>query len=193
MNQPEHIKQIFTEARTHRFFTDKPVDNAVLQTLYEVVKNAPTASNICPMRLVFVTSDASKAKLMEAIGDGNKPKAATAPIIAIVAHDMKFYDHLDKLAPHLDKANYENMPEEALSRLASHNTWLQGGYLILAARALGLDCGPMAGFNQAKTNELFFEGSSWRASFLMSLGYGSGENIRERAPRPSFDDACQIL
>ena len=98
MNQPEHIKQIFTEAGTHRFFTDKPVDNAVLQTLYEVVKNAPTASNICPMRLVFVTSDASKAKLMEAIGDGNKPKAATAPVIAIVAHDMKFYDHLDKLA-----------------------------------------------------------------------------------------------
>ena len=193
MNHQDHMKQIFTEARTHRFFTDKAVDDSLLKSLYDVAKFAPTASNFCPMRLVFVKSDEAKAKLMDAIAEGNRPKAATAPVIAIVAHDLKFYDHLDKLAPHLDKANYENMPEEALSRLASHNTWLQGGYLILAARALGLDCGPMAGFNQAKTNELFFEGSSWRASFLMSLGYGSGENIRERAPRPSFDDACQIL
>ena len=192
MEHPQHIKQIFTEARTHRFFSDKPVDDAVLQQLYEVMKFAPTASNICPIRLVFVKSSAAKAQLMEAIAEGNKPKAATAPVIAIIAHDTKFYDHLDKLAPHLDKANYEAMPEDALSRMASHNTWLQGGYLTLAARALGLDCGAMAGFNQAKTNELFFEGSSWRASFLLSLGYGSGENIRERAPRPSFEDACQI-
>ena len=187
------IKQIFTEARTHRFYTEKPVDDSILHNLYEVVKFAPTASNTCPMRLVFVKSGPAKAKLMEAIGEGNRPKAATAPVITIVAHDEKFYQHLDRLAPQLDKANFEKMAADALNRQATNNTWLQGGYLILAARALGLDCGAMAGFNQTKTNELFFKDSSWRASFLLSLGYGSGQNIRDRAARLPFEDACQIL
>ena len=193
MVNDEQIKQIFTEARTHRFFTEKLVDDSILRNLYEVVKFAPTASNTCPMRLVFVKSGPEKAKLMQAIGEGNKPKAATAPVITIVAHDIKFYENLDRLAPQLDKANFENMAADALSRQASNNTWLQGGYLILAARALGLDCGAMAGFNQTKTNELFFKDSNWRASFLLSLGYGSGQNIRDRAARLSFEDACQIL
>lgn len=193
MTDQDHMKQIFTEARTHRFFTDKAVDDSLLETLYDVAKFAPTASNFCPMRLVFVKSDEAKGKLMEAIAEGNRPKAATAPVIAIVAHDLKFYNHLDRLAPHMDKANFEQQSEEITARQAIQNTWLQGGYLILAARALGLDCGAMAGFNQAKTNELFFEGTSLRASFLLSIGYGSGENIRPRAERLAFDEACQIL
>lgn len=193
MEHTQHIKQIFTEARTHRFFTDKPVDDAILRQLYEVVKNAPTASNTCPMRVIFVKSAAKKAKLMEAVSDGNKPKATTAPVIAIVAHDMKFFDHLDTLAPHMDKSNFANMSDDAIRNQASNNTWLQGGYLILAARALGLDCGAMAGFDRERTNQLFFEDNSWRASFLLSLGYGSGINIRDRAPRLSFADVCQII
>lgn len=193
MEHTQHIKQIFTEARTHRFFTDKPVDDAILRQLYEVVKNAPTASNTCPMRVIFVKSAEKKAKLMEAVSDGNKPKATTAPVIAIVAHDMKFFDHLDTLAPHMDKSNFANMTDDAIRNQASNNTWLQGGYLILAARALGLDCGAMAGFDRERTNQLFFEDNSWRASFLLSLGYGSGINIRDRAPRLPFADVCQII
>ena len=130
---------------------------------------------------------------MEAVGDGNKPKVQTAPVIAVVAHDMEFYKHLGTLAPHLDVDSFAAQGEEKLRMQASNNTWLQGGYLILGARALGLDCGPMSGFNPAKVNELFFADSSWRASFLLSLGYGSGNNIRDRAPRLGFDEVCEIV
>lgn len=193
MEYAQHIKQIFTEARTHRFFTNKPVEDETLRQLYEVVKNAPTASNTCPMRVTFVKSAKEKDRLMKAIADGNKPKAATAPVIAIVACDLKFFEKLDTLAPHLDKSKFANMPALTLREQASNNTWLQGGYLILAARALGLDCCAMAGFDREITNELFFENSSWRVSFLLSIGYGSGKNIRDRAPRLSFDDACEII
>ena len=193
MEHSQHIKQIFTEARTHRFFTDQLVEDNILKQLYEVVKNAPTASNTCPMRVTFVKSAAEKAKLLEVIAEGNKPKAATAPVIAIVSYDMKFFDHLDNLAPHLDKANFAQMSGDAIRTQASNNTWLQGGYLILAARALGLDCGAMAGFDRERTNKLFFNNSNWRAAFLLSLGYGSGKNIRDRAPRLSFEDACKIV
>lgn len=193
MSDTTLLNTIFNDARTHRFFSDKPVEDALLEQLYDLMKNPPSASNTCPMRLTFVKSAEAKEKLMGAIGDGNRPKAATAPVIAIVAHDMKFYEHLDSLAPHLDKANFEAQSEEALQRQSNNNAWLQGGYLILAARALGLDCGPMSGFNAAKANELFYEGTSWRASFLLSLGYGTGDNIRPRAPRLAFDTACRIL
>jgi 3-hydroxypropanoate dehydrogenase len=193
LEHSQHIKQIFTEARTHRFFTDQLVEDNILKQLYEVVKNAPTASNTCPMRVTFVKSAVEKAKLLEVIAEGNKPKAATAPVIAIVSYDMKFFDHLDNLAPHLDKSNFAQMSEDAIRTQASNNTWLQGGYLILAARALGLDCGAMAGFDRERTNKLFFNNSSWRAAFLLSLGYGSGKNIRDRAPRLSFEDTCKIV
>jgi nitroreductase len=145
------------------------------------------------MRVTFVKSAAEKAKLLEVVAEGNKPKAATAPVIAIVSYDMKFFDHLDNLAPHLDKSNFAQMSEDAIRTQASNNTWLQGGYLILAARALGLDCGAMAGFDRERTNKLFFNNSSWRAAFLLSLGYGSGKNIRDRAPRLLFEDACKIV
>ena len=145
------------------------------------------------MRVLFVTSDDARAKLLEAVGDGNKPKVASAPAVAVIAHDMEFYKHLGTLAPHLDPESFAAQDEAKLKMQASNNSWLQGGYFILAARALGLDCGPMSGFNPAKVHELFFAGSSWRASFLLSLGYGSGENIRDRAPRLSFDEACRIV
>ena len=193
MSSVDFMASVFEDARTHRFFTDQPVPQDLLKTLYETMKFAPSASNTCPMRVLFVTSDEARAKLLEAVGDGNKPKAASAPAIAVIAHDMEFYKHLGTLAPHLDPDSFAAQDEDKLKMQASNNTWLHGGYFILAARALGLDCGPMSGFNPAKVNELFFEGSSWRASFLLSLGYGSGENIRERAPRLSFDEACRIV
>ncbi len=193
MSSPDFMASVFEDARTHRFFTDQPVPDDLLKTLYETMKFAPSASNTCPMRVLFVTSDDARAKLLEAVGDGNKPKVASAPAVGVIAHDMEFYKHLGTLAPHLDPESFAAQDEAKLKMQASNNTWLQGGYFILAARALGLDCGPMSGFNPAKVNELFFEGSSWRASFLLSLGYGSGENIRDRAPRLSFDEACRIV
>ena len=193
MTRPDYLASLFDDARTHRFFSDKPVPESLLKTLYDTVKFAPSASNTCPMRILFVTSDTAKDKLMEAVGDGNKPKVQTAPVIAVVAHDMEFYKHLGKLAPHLDADSFAAQGEDKLRMQASNNAWLQGGYLILAARALGLDCGPMSGFNPGKVNELFFADSSWRASFLLSLGYGSGANIRDRAPRLGFDEVCEIV
>ena len=193
MTSLDFMASVFENARTHRFFTDQPVPDDLLKTLYETMKFAPSASNTCPMRVLFVTSDDARAKLLEAVGDGNKPKVASAPAVAVIAHDMEFYKHLGTLAPHLDPESFAAQDEAKLKMQASNNTWLQGGYFILAARALGLDCGPMSGFNPAKVDELFFEGSSWRASFLLSLGYGSGENIRDRAPRLSFDEACRIV
>ena len=193
MTRPDYLASLFDDARTHRFFSDKPVPKSLLETLYDTVKFAPSASNTCPMRILFVTSDTAKDKLMEAVGDGNKPKVQTAPVIAVVAHDMEFYKHLGTLAPHLDADSFAAQGDDKLRMQASNNTWLQGGYLILAARALGLDCGPMSGFNPGKVNELFFADSSWRASFLLSLGYGSGANIRDRAPRLGFDEVCEIV
>ena len=193
MTRPDYLASLFDDARTHRFFSDKPVPESLLKTLYDTVKFAPSASNTCPMRILFVTSDTAKDKLMEAVGDGNKPKVQTAPVIAVVAHDMEFYKHLGTLAPHLDADSFAAQGEDKLRMQASNNAWLQGGYLILAARALGLDCGPMSGFNPGKVNELFFADSSWRTSFLLSLGYGSGANIRDRAPRLGFDEVCEIV
>lgn len=193
MTRPDYLASLFDDARTHRFFSDKPVPESLLKTLYDTVKFAPSASNTCPMRILFVTSDTAKDKLMEAVGDGNKPKVQTAPVIAVVAHDIEFYKHLGTLAPHLDADSFAAQGEDKLRMQASNNAWLQGGYLILAARALGLDCGPMSGFNPGKVNELFFADSSWRASFLLSLGYGSGANIRDRAPRLGFDEVCEIV
>ena len=193
MTRPDYLASLFDDARTHRFFSDKPVPESLLKTLYDTVKFAPSASNTCPMRILFVTSDTAKDKLMEAVGDGNKPKVQTAPVIAVVAHDMEFYKHLGTLAPHLDADSFAAQGEDKLRMQASNNAWLQGGYLVLAARALGLDCGPMSGFNPGKVNQLFFADSSWRASFLLSLGYGSGANIRDRAPRLGFDEVCEIV
>ena len=193
MSNIDFMSSVFLDSRTHRFFTDETVSDDLLKTLYETMKFAPSASNTCPMRVLFVTSEEAKSKLLEAVGDGNKPKVASAPVVAIIAHDMEFYKHLGTLAPHLDPENFAAQDEAKLKMQASNNTWLQGGYFILAARALGLDCGPMSGFNPAKVNELFFDGSSWRASFLLSLGYGSGENIRDRAPRLSFNEACRFV
>ncbi|MDB3892072.1 malonic semialdehyde reductase [Alphaproteobacteria bacterium] len=193
MSRPAFIDQLFADARTHRFFNDTPVDDALLHELYEVSKFGPSASNTCPMRLTFVKSEEAKAKLLECVGDGNKPKIASAPVVAIVAHDLKFYTQIGKLSPHMDVATFEAQSDESIAAQASNNTWLQGGYLILAARALGLDCGPMSGFNAGKVNEMFYAGTSLRASFLLSLGYGSGANIKDRGARLDFDEACAII
>lgn len=193
MTSPIEFPQIFTQARTHRFFTDKPVSQDILHSLYELVKYGPTESNFCPMRLSFACSEEAKAKVMDAAAEGNKPKIATAPVVAILAHDLKFYQHIGVLAPHMDAEALAGRPAEMLEKKALLNSWMQAGYLIMAARSLGLDCGPMAGFDQDRINQDFFADSSWRVSMLVCLGYGSGQNIKDRQTRLDFDTACQIL
>ena len=187
------IKQVFEDGRTHRFFRDKLVDESMLRQLYEMAKIAPSASNLCPMRISFVVSEDQKKKVIDAAADGNKPKIESAPVVAIIAHDTKFYDHLEKLAPHMDADAFRRQDQAKLEEIAVENSWLQAGFLIAAARALGLDCGPMSGFNKAKIDEAFYDGTSWRSNFLMNLGYGDTSKLHPRGYRLTFDEACSIL
>ncbi len=193
MTHPDYLETLFLSARTHRLFSDKPVSDDVLHQLYEIVKHGPTESNFCPMRLTFVTSSEAHEKVVDAAFDGNKPKIMSAPVVAILAHDLEFHSHLPTLAPHLDAAALAARPPEFLIKKATQNSWLQAGFLIVAARSLGLDCGPMAGFDADKINAAFYSDSSWRVSMLISLGHGTGENIRDRAARLTFEQACEIV
>ena len=194
MTHPDYLNELFISARTHRFYTDKPVSNDLLHQLYEIVKLGPTESNFCPMRLTFVTSQESRQKVIDAAAEGNRPKIQSAPVVAVVAHDLEFHRHLPNLSPQLDAEAVASQPAEKLANKASLNTWLQVGYLIVAARSLGLDCGPMIGFNAAKVDEAFYANSSWRASMLINIGHGvGGDKIRDRSYRLTFDEACEIV
>jgi len=194
MTHPDYLNELFISARTHRFYTDKPVSNDLLHQLYEIVKLGPTESNFCPMRLTFVTSQESRQKVIDAAAEGNRPKIQSAPVVAVVAHDLEFHRHLPNLSPQLDAEAVASQPAEKLANKASLNTWLQVGYLIVAARSLGLDCGPMIGFNAAKIDETFYANSSWRASMLINIGHGvGGDKIRDRSYRLTFDEACEIV
>lgn len=193
MHNDQWIRQIFEDGRTHRFFTDKPVDESVLHHLYEWAKIAPSASNLCPMRISFVVSETQKQKVIDAAAAGNKPKIESAPVTAIIAHDTRFYDHVEELAPHMDANAFRSQEQAKLQKIAIENTWLQAGFLIAAARALGLDCGPMSGFDNAKIDAAFYQGSAWRSCFLMNIGYGDASKLHPRGNRLSFDEACAIL
>ena len=194
MTHPDYLNELFISARTHRFYTDKPVSNDLLHQLYEIVKLGPTESNFCPMRLTFVTSQESRQKVIDAAAEGNRPKIQSAPVVAVVAHDLEFHRHLPNLSPQLDAEAVASQPAEKLANKASLNTWLQVGYLIVAARSLGLDCGPMIGFNAAKIDEAFYANSSWRASMLINIGHGvGGDKVRDRSYRLTFDEACEIV
>ncbi len=188
------IKHLFTQARTHKFYSDKPVPETLLRELYDIAKFAPTASNTCPMRLTFVVSDEEKEKLSAALMPGNVDKAASAPVVAIIAYDMKFYEALKTLAPHMEyPSRHATMSETKLEEEALRNSSIQAGFLILAARSLGLDCGPMSGFRKPELDKSFFEGTSLRSNFIMCLGFGSNEGMKDRGARLSFDECCSIV
>lgn len=193
MHTDQWIKQVFTDGRTHRIFTDKPVEAKLLHQLYELAKIAPSASNLCPMRISFVVSETEKQKVIEAAAGGNKSKIDSAPVAAIIAYDTKFYDHTEHLAPHMDADAFRGQEQAKLEAQAFENSWLQAGFLIAAARSLGLDCGPMSGFDKAKIDEAFYQQSSWRSIFLMNLGYGDTSKLHPRGNRLTFDEACSIL
>jgi 3-hydroxypropanoate dehydrogenase len=190
----ESLDLIFRQARTHTVWLDKPVDDALLAQVYDLAKMGPTSANMCPLRIVFVKSREAKEKLKPALDAGNVDKTMKAPVTAIVAMDIHFYEKLPKLFPHADaKAWFKDLPEPVLEYVALRNGSLQGAYLMLAARALGLDCGPMSGFNNAKVDAAFFAGTTIKSNFLCNLGYGDASKLHPRSPRLSFDEACKII
>ncbi len=186
------LDQLFRTARTYNAFTGE-IDDATLHRLYELLKWGPTAANASPARFVFVRSPEAKAKLGPALDAGNREKTLAAPVTVIVGHDMAFYDKLPVLFPHTDARSwFAGRPEPVLETVALRNGSLQGAYLILAARALGLDCGPMSGFNNAMVDEAFFAGTAIRSNFLVNLGKGDPSSLFPRSPRLGFDEACLI-
>ena len=187
------LEQLFVAARTHNRWLDRPVDEALLRELYGLTRLAPTSANSQPMRLIFVTSPEAKARLKPALAPQNVEKTMTAPVTAIVAHDLEFYERLPKLMPHVDARSwFAGRPAEQIERAAFQGSSMQGAYLILAARALGLDAGPIGGFDSAKVDAAFFPGGTIRSNFLVNLGYGDRDGLYPRNPRLDFAEACRI-
>lgn len=186
------LDQLFRTARTYNAFTGD-VSDETLRRLYDLMKFGPTEANTTPARIVFVKSKEAKAKLGPALSERNYKKTMEAPVTAIVGYDMRFYEKLPVLFPHTDaKAWFEHRDAADLAWVAMRNSALQTAYLILAARALGLDCGPMTGFDNAKVDEAFFAGTSIRSNILVNLGYGDPASLFPRSPRLPFDEACRI-
>jgi 3-hydroxypropanoate dehydrogenase len=205
---PRGLDLLFREARTHSGWLDKPVPDELLRELYELLKWAPTSSNGNPARFLFIRTKAGKDRLRPALAPANVEKTMTAPVTVIVAYDLTFYEKLDKLFPHAPTmaAYFASNPDVA-ETTAKRNSSLQGAYLILAARALGLDCGPMSGFENAKVDEEFFGAGNpcqdcdqeffpighVKSNFLCNLGYGDHSKLHARLPRLAFDEACTLL
>jgi 3-hydroxypropanoate dehydrogenase len=189
---PPALDQLFLQARTYNAF-DGEVGDAQLRRLYDLVKFGPTTANTCPARFVFVKSAAAKARLGPALDQGNYAKTMAAPCTVIVAYDLSFYEKSPVLFPHTDaKSWFDTKSDAELTTIALRNGSLQGAYLLLAARALGLDCGPMSGFDNAMVDKAFFEGTRIRSNFLVNLGHGDRASIFPRSPRLGFDEACRI-
>src|ERR1700760_1318352 len=190
------IQQLFTEARTHHAWQDRDVADGLLHEVYDLARWGPTSANSLPMRIVFVKSKPAKEKLIPALTGSNVEQVRAAPVTAIVAYDQKFYDQLPTLFPAFDARSMFASNPSLGEQTAFRNGSLQGAYLILAARALGLDAGPMSGFDNAKVDQAFFENSSqmssWKSNFLCNLGYGDAAKLHPRGPRLSFDEACVI-
>jgi 3-hydroxypropanoate dehydrogenase len=187
------LNQIFTESHTVSGFLDKKVDDAILQQAYDLAKLAPTAFNMSPMRIVFVKSAEGKAKLEPTLMDGNKAKTMKAPVTAIIADDLEFFNHLPRLFPFMDaKAFFVN--DAAGAAVASHrNSTLQAAYFIIALRAVGLDVGPMSGFNNAAVDEAFFAGTSFKSNFLINIGYGDKSTSYPRQSRFELSEIAQFV
>lgn len=186
------LDQLFRTARTQNKWQDRPVPDAKLEEIYDLLKWAPTSANSSPARFIFVRTAEGKAKLKEVLSAGNIEKTMTAPVTVIVAQDMKFYDQLPKLFPHADARSWFTGSEALAEQTAFRNATLQGAYLMLAARAAGLDCGAMSGFDNAKLDTLFLAGTSWKSNFLVNLGYGEPSGVFQRLPRLGFDEACRL-
>ena len=181
------LDQIFNEARTYNDWLDKPVSEDQLVQIYDLMKMGPTSANMQPIRLVFVTSDEGKQKLSELASEGNQDKIKAAPVTAIIGYDIDFHEELPWLFPHTDAKSWFEGDEEGRIEGAKRNSALQGAYMIIAARALGLDCGPMSGVDLDGVTEHFFaDQPRVKADWICSIGYGDPESIFDRSPRPEF-------
>lgn len=187
------LDQLFRTARTYNHYLDRPVTDAQLRGIWSLVKWGPTSANQLPARLLWCRSDEAKAKLAAHASGTNAEKIGAAPVTAIVAMEMKFYEELPRLFPHADARSWFVGKDALIEKSAFRNSSLQGAYLILAARALGLDTGPMSGFDNAAVDTAFFAGTSWRSNFITTLGYGDPATLQARSPRPDFDDFNRIV
>lgn len=188
------IARMFTDGRTHSFWKDVAVPHEMLERVYDLARMGPTSVNCQPARFVFLTTPEAKARLLPALWPANVDKVRTAPVTAIVASDTRFHEHVPRLFPHRPEAAEPFAADPALTRTtAERNATLQGGYFLLAARALGLDCGPMSGFDNSAVDREFFPDGRLRSDFLINLGHGEREKLFPRLPRLSFEEACSIL
>jgi 3-hydroxypropanoate dehydrogenase len=190
----EALAQLFTEARSYNGWLDRPVSDAQLRAIWDLMKMGPTSANMQPARIVWVKSPEAKARLAACVMEGNKAKVLTAPVIAVIGYDIDFHEELPWLFPHTDARSWFEGDEEARKEHALRNSSLQGAYLILAARALGLDCGPMSGFDPEAVNAAFFaDEPRHRVNFICAIGYGDPASIFPRSPRPEFDRFNRIV
>jgi len=189
----ESLDIIFREARTRNGWEKRDISTTLMQAVYDLMKWGPTSANCSPARLVFVTSDAAKSRLKSHLMGSNVEKSMAAPCCVIIGHDMAFHEKLPDLFPHADARSWFTGNDELIAETAFRNGTLQGAYFMIAARALGLDCGPMSGFDQAGINREFFNGTTYKANFLCNIGYGSDKDLFARSPRLEFDQACQVL
>jgi 3-hydroxypropanoate dehydrogenase len=188
----DSVDLIFRKARTHRAWLPQPVSEATLRAIYDVFKWGATSANTCPARFVFLTTDEAKARVLPTLSPANVDKSRGAPVVTIVAHDTMFYENLPLLAPRIDGSRYATNAA-LLKETAERNGTLQGAYFMIAARALGLDCGPMSGFNADAVNREFFPDGRWKVNFICNLGHGDPSKLSARAPRLDFNTACQAI
>lgn len=187
------LNQLFIEARTHKAWQAKEVPDSLLKEVYDLVKMGPTSANCLPMRILFIKSALAKEQLKPFLDAGNVDKTMAAPVTALIAYDLQFYERMGELYPMVDAKSWFIGNEKFAEKTAFQNSCLQGAYFILAARACGLDCGPMTGFDNAKVDEAFFKNTFWRSNFLINLGYGDTEKLHPRLPRLAFDEVAKVI
>lgn len=188
------LNALFHEARSHNAWRDEPVSDDTLRDLYALTRMAPTSANTSPARFLFLRTPEAKERLAPALSAGNHDKTIAAPVTAIIAYDPKFYEKLPQLFPHNpDARSWFTSNEGLAATTAFRNGTLQGAYFILAARAVGLDVGPMSGFDNDKVDDIFLRSYGWRSNFLCNLGHGDPAGVFERSPRLEFDEACVLL
>ena len=187
------LDQLFRTARSHNGWTAQTVSETLIRAVYELAKYGPTSANASPARFVFVTSPQAKARLLPLLSEGNRAKSAAAPVTVIIGQDLDFAEQMPRLFPHDPNARYWFSAPGVTEATAMRNSTLQGAYLMIAARSLGLDCGPMSGFDSAGVDAEFFADTNIKANFLCNIGYGTDENLFARSPRLAFEEACQLL
>ena len=193
MLDAQGLETLFLNARTHSRWKDQEVPDGLLKSIYETLKMAPTSANGSPARFLFIRTPEAKKRLLPCLSPGNVEKTLKAPVNVVIAYDLDFYLKLPKLHPHADAKSWFEGNENLIQETAFRNSSLQGAYLILAARAYGLDCGPMSGFDAKLLDQTFFEHTHVRSNFLCNLGYGDPEGLHPRLPRLSFEEACTLL